>query len=450
MMGADEMTEMDKALKSIEKSFAVSKADMRKIIRDFRSEMEKGLSGEPGSLKMIPTYVDRPTGNEKGRFIALDLGGTNFRILELELKGNGRTGMPKMMKFVLEKRYLTGDGKVFFDFIAECLRIFMNRQKVSAAEERKIGFTFSFPVEQTGIASGVLVCWTKGFDAKGVVGRDVVKLLNEALRRKGMDNVKIAALANDTVGTLVAKSYEDPYCDVGIILGTGTNACYAENIANITKWHGPAPRSGRMIINIEWGNFDKLRSTAYDKALDSSSDNPGCQILEKMVSGMYLGEVVRLVLRDLVEKGLLFKAAGLAVFSDPGTIKAEDVSEVEKDNTAGLTGIKRVLKRSGVTDSALGDRIIVKKVCGLVSTRAARVSAAAIAGVVAKIDPGLSRRHAIAIDGSVYEKHPEFPGHMESALREIFAKKASRIRMALAKDGSGKGAAIIAAVAGRA
>jgi hexokinase len=90
-----------------------------------------------------------------------------------------------------------------------------------------------FHVEQTNIAAGRLIAWTKGFTAKGVEGEDIIILLNEALRRKNIHGINVVALANDTVGTLVAKSYADPACDLGVILGTGTNACYLEKLSNI-------------------------------------------------------------------------------------------------------------------------------------------------------------------------------------------------------------------------
>jgi len=59
-----------------------------------------------------------------------------------------------------------------------------------------LGFTFSFPVDQTAIDSGKLLTWTKGFNVKNVVGHDVVKLLQDAFDRKRM-NVKCVALVND-------------------------------------------------------------------------------------------------------------------------------------------------------------------------------------------------------------------------------------------------------------
>ena len=36
------------------------------------------------------------------------------------------------------------------------------------------------------------------------------------------------------------------------------------------------------VINIEWGNFNKLDSTFFDRQLDKGSNNPGEQLLEKM------------------------------------------------------------------------------------------------------------------------------------------------------------------------
>jgi hexokinase len=35
--------------------------------------------------------------------------------------------------------------------------------------QRELGFTFSFPVNQTSISSGTLIKWTKGFSINGTV-----------------------------------------------------------------------------------------------------------------------------------------------------------------------------------------------------------------------------------------------------------------------------------------
>ena len=403
------------------KAFDIPLSEIRRIIKDFQLEMDRGLSGRKSSLKMIPTYVSRPNGREKGKFIALDFGGTNFRILRLTLLGAGRIGAINVMKFVLAKKHMTGSAEGFFGFIADSVKTFLKKYRLESENELDMGFTFSFPVRQTGAASGSLVCWTKDFDVSGVIGNDVVGLLNDALAKIGVRNVNISALANDTVGTLVAKSYEDETCDVGVIIGTGTNACY------------PEARAGGMILNIEWGNFNKLKSTPYDRALDRNSDNPGEQILEKMVSGMYLGRLAGLLLGEK--------------FRLKDEFKTEHMSIIESDGSKDLSRTGLILKKIGVRNSSFGDRQHVKEICQAVSRRGARISAACIAAIVKKMDPPLSGNHTVAIDGSVYEKHPTFAKSMKAALKEIFGRRSSRVRMALVKDGSGKGAAIIAAAA---
>lgn len=47
--------------------------------------------------------------------------------------------------------------------------------------------------------------------------------------------------------------------------------------------------------------------TEFDVAVDELSLNPGKQRFEKMISGMYLGEIVRNILIDFTKRGLLFR-----------------------------------------------------------------------------------------------------------------------------------------------
>jgi hexokinase len=431
----------------LEKLFTVTENDIKVIIRDFHSEMQKGLSGYESSLKMIPSFVDRPNGTEKGRFIALDLGGTNFRVLAVELDGKGGSSVLAVSKFVIRKECMQGTAKQLFDFIAECIEEFLVDNEIDRKKTYDLAFTFSFPVDQSNVAAGKLICWTKGFTTEGVVGEDVIVLLNEALRRRSIECIRVAALANDTVGTLVAKSYQDTACDVGVILGTGSNACYPEQMSNISKWRGVSQK-GKMIINMEWGNFNKLRRNCYDKDLDEAAPNTGDQFLEKMVSGMYLGEITRRVVYDLVHRELMFSGPNARnVFENKESIETKDMSLIQGDTTTNLGEIEDFLTELGIVKITLLDKKILRKICQLVSTRAARVSGAAVAAVVTWMDPELKANHTVGIDGSLFEKYPGFSGLMDDVFVSLFKDKAKKVKTAMAKDGSGKGAAIIAAVA---
>ena len=66
-----------------------------------------------------------------------------------------------------------------------------------------LGFTFSFPLQQEGLNKATLVRWTKGFNCAGVEGEDVVRLLQEALERRGDVKIEVCAILNDTTGCLM-------------------------------------------------------------------------------------------------------------------------------------------------------------------------------------------------------------------------------------------------------
>jgi hexokinase len=204
-----------------------------------------------------------------------------------------------------------------------------------------------------------------------------------------------------------------------------------------------------MAINIEWGNFNKLPQTIYDKRLDALTINPGRQRLEKMVSGMYLGELARLILSDLISKKMFLAGRLTARLAGPWKFTATDVSAAESDTSRGLIKTAKLLKSLGVKNSAYSDRLLLKRICTMVSVRSAQISAAAIAAVILWMDPAVSRKHTVAIDGSLFEKWPRYRSHISSFLRCILKEKARNISLALTPDGSGKGAAIVAATASR-
>ena len=95
-------------------------------------------------------------------------------------------------------------------------------------------------------------------------------------------DVDVVALVNDTTGTQLAIGIHDPECHIGLILGTGTNACYMEDIQAVPKFDGDRSRYKQVIINCEWGAFGddgKLDTflTPFDRQLDNLVVNKGQQ-----------------------------------------------------------------------------------------------------------------------------------------------------------------------------
>src|SRR5438046_932238 len=135
---------------------------------------------------MLPTWVlGYPTGNETGTYLALDMGGTNLRVCEIELPEEKGKFDIMQSKYRMPPELKTGTPDQLLDYIADCLQQFiLSNHEEGKPKELSLGFTFSYPCQQDYIDHGVLRRWTKGFDIPGVEGKDVVPMFEAALHRK--------------------------------------------------------------------------------------------------------------------------------------------------------------------------------------------------------------------------------------------------------------------------
>lgn len=125
-----------------------------------------------------------PTGHETGSFITIDLGGTNVRVCNVVLTdGKGEVNIVQD-KFVMPEGLKSGSAEHLWDFLADCTAKFINKNQLSTGEILPLSFTFSFPVTQPSIRSGILQRWTKDFDIDGVEGEDVVPQLERAFANR--------------------------------------------------------------------------------------------------------------------------------------------------------------------------------------------------------------------------------------------------------------------------
>lgn len=508
------------AAERVAAEFEYSKAHVNRAVHEFIREMDEGLDKQGATMSQIPTYVTAvPNGTEKGLYMAVDLGGTNFRVCSIQLHGNSTFSLTQSKVKIPNEIMTAKTSHELFAFLAKQIEAFLKTHHedhyTTHVERRRrqsymgkpyneelevfsLGFTFSFPVQQSGINKGTLIRWTKGFDIQDTIGKDVCALLQKEIDALHLP-VRVAALVNDTVGTLMARSYTSPGKTgtlLGAIFGTGTNGAYVEKLDRLTKLQKMASKdagevddsTGEMIVNTEWGSFDNhlsvLPVTPYDRSLDAESNNPGIQMFEKRVSGMFLGEILRRAIMDLV------RDKSVPLFSDEhsnqndihSTTNIHDESSLYRqwgldtsflsiasgDNSAGLKVTRQTLDNEyGVSAASAEDAEAVRLIASAIGKRAARLSAVAIAAVVistgklgAPQDVATTTGDAvneddvvdIGVDGSLVEFYPNFEEYIREALREvpeIGVRGERRIRIGIAKDGSGVGAALIALVADR-
>ncbi|XP_065546254.1 hexokinase-3-like isoform X4 [Lathamus discolor] len=353
-----------------------------------------------------------------------------------------------------------GSSPQLFNYIIECI---MDCQLKHNLMEQilPLGFTFSFPCQQLGLDKAVLLNWTKGFNASGCVGQDVVQLLRDAAQRK------------EVRSTAALRGLPSPYhhlspcgmaarCQAALqghsgggdtstgSPGTGTNACYMEEMRNVGTVEGD---DGRMCINMEWGAFgdngclDHIITT-FDRMVDEKTINPGKQRFEKLISGMYLGEIVRYILLAMVEKQVLFRGKPCPKLQTKDIFQTKFLSTIEIDGLA-LRKVLAILRDLDL-HASFEDSVLVREVCQTVSLRAAQLCAAGMAAVVEKMreNRGLEQLVVtVGVDGTLYKMHPHFSQNLQQTL-QVLAPKCT-VTFLHSDDGSGKGAALVAAVACR-
>ncbi|KII70959.1 Hexokinase [Thelohanellus kitauei] len=226
----------------------------------------------------------------------------------------------------------------------------------------------------------------------------------------------------DRIGTLLCGAFQNDKCTIGVINGTGTNACYIEKPSNVTRCTRPYAFKS-LLIYTEWGSFGEKGElneyyTDVDVSVDQQSIIQRCQIFEKMVSGMYIGEIVRHLIINISDHGIIFKGDLQTNIKKSNAFPTSLTSTIY-DKDVFLN--KLVEYFSYNLDDKQYDAIF--KVYETIVRRAAGLSA-----LIVGIDRRFSR---IATDGETTE--------------ELLPKE-REFDIITVEDGSGKGAALAASV----
>ncbi|KAF2752739.1 actin-like ATPase domain-containing protein [Pseudovirgaria hyperparasitica] len=290
-----------------------------------------------------------PTGLESGRYLAIDVGGTNLRVGIIELLGNIPLQRIAEAEDVSTAKIIKSHDKTWpivdhlkmdqaedlFSWIGDCIAEVLTDALSDASDENlfgkelPLGITFSFPLAQTSMNEGILMGMGKGFAIKQ--GLSLGDLLLDGYSRHCADangnihrlpRLKIAAITNDTVATFSALAYAtrtttNSKTTMGLIVGTGCNATIPMKLKYLhddKRRAAPLPKNfdyedSKIVINTEWtirGADEPMKKlgviTSWDDDLSRNSEVPGFQPFEYMTAGRYLGEMVRLAFIDITTR----------------------------------------------------------------------------------------------------------------------------------------------------
>ncbi|XP_014282249.1 hexokinase type 2 isoform X2 [Halyomorpha halys] len=437
----------EKKVKEVLSCLVLTRDKIVTLANLFSDLLLKGLQYDGTSpFNMQNTFIYQGLeGNESGSFLALDLGGTNYRVVLVELK-NGSIVREEVSHYDVPEHLRVGSGPDLFDFFAKSLADFTEKHGISS-QKLPLGFTFSFPTDQYALDSAFLQKWAGKYNVSGVVGQDVVKLLNEAISKISGLDVSVVAVVNDTTGALMRGSLIDNEAAIGLILGTGSNACYFEKTKNIPGWKG---KQNEVMLNIEWGTFSDdgrtdIIKTKYDDLIDKESLHPNLFTFEKYVGGEFFGKLVWSILKDLIEQSLIFEGRLSESLENSDNLKSEFISAIEEDNIKDSTKNTRriIVDELGIHWCSDDDISTLKYICEIVSIRMGLLTSIGLSEIIKRMQ---RKRITVACDGSLHKYHPRLSNYIIDFTSALINYK-TEIKLIPAYDGSGVGAALIAAIA---
>ncbi|KAF2144870.1 uncharacterized protein K452DRAFT_265293 [Aplosporella prunicola CBS 121167] len=431
---------MDDFLRDARRLFDAPLLPARLLQMSARLQDQFALKLRQSAMCMLPSYNHTlPSGHERGTYLALDVGGSTFRVALVELQGKSQ-GMriAKMRSFRVDDRVRQLEGHAFFDWMAERIEETIadpDVKKRCGPHTLPMGLAWSFPVEQTSTRSGILLDMGKGFRAsKGVQKRDLGELIMLACNRRKL-NVRMDAIVNDSSATLLSRAYQDETTRLALILGTGFNASVHLPVSALSRdkfgerpqsWHDQAER---VLVNTELSMFGKniLPTTRWDDYLNRNHDHPDFQPFEHLISGRYLGEITRLVLLEAIQTAGLFGGEVPDKLLEPYSLDTGIMAVIEADDTPSLTKACTVLQAHHPlpTPPTYADLLFIRSICQLVSRRAAAYLATGIHALwslrnraenLAAADAG---HVTISCNGSVIEKYPSFRALCQQYIEDL-------------------------------
>ena len=427
---------------------------------------------QSSDMSMLPSYQHTlPTGSEKGDFLALDVGGSTLRIGLIRLGGKRNDGdglqARRIRSFKIDEKIRALEGQAFFDWMASRIGDMLteyNHINGTTNARLQMGLAWSFPVEQTSPRSGKLLTMGKGFlAAHGMEGQDLGELVMRSCRARGI-NVEMCAIVNDGAATLLSQAYRDPATRMSLILGTGMNAAVFLPVSALgTEKFGDRPDSWystatRVVVNTEISMFGKkiLPSTKWDDDLNARHRLPDFQPLEYLITGRYLGEILRLIMLEAISTIGFFDGQIPDHLEEPYAFETKTLAIFESDRSSNLASASKAFLKAHPMESppTLRELEFIRDAGRMAAQRAAAYLATSLHALWAVrttsegIEPGKASHVTVACDGSMVEKYPDFRKYTQKYLDTLCVVSGASegaVTLEMAPDSSIFGAAVAAA-----
>lgn len=294
---------------------------------DFVQALHEGLP-----LCMLPHHSVQPSGNERGDYVVVDLGGSTLRIAVISVRPGTPNAPAESTEFlgsldgysstlclhqddlqhrynvngkdqnlsdelddcyqkichssrqdgiflVVAKKWVISNAKKvvdenFFSLVASKLRETLEDQNVILLSDRiPVGVTWSFPLETASNNSARILLMGKGYELSNALrGADLKTVLEQAVFQNQNIRIQIEAIVNDSFAVYAAGRFFDRTTELALVLGTGFNMCYELRTSSDVHMLKILAHELQMLFNTEMSFFGvallDLFVTKYDLAID--------------------------------------------------------------------------------------------------------------------------------------------------------------------------------------
>ncbi|OKL55450.1 hypothetical protein UA08_09285 [Talaromyces atroroseus] len=370
---------------------------------------------------MLPSFIGEVTEFQENRvFLALDIGGSTMRaaLVHVYRIRHGKQPPPSVMglhSWDIDAGVRTLSGMAFLRWIAARVQLILSTVDAEkfwrTGSPIPMGLTWSFPFRQISVDDGYVLKTGKGFQCvDDLVGHKLNGLFQDALK-----------------------------AEISIILGTGFNAAIRLPVGVLSELHLKnhpdtwKKTKDHLIVNTELSLFGQsiVQNSEWDKTLQAQIRSACHQPLEYICGGLYLGEIVRLVMIDAIHENTLFNGQMPLGFEKQFSLSSPLAGLFEDDTSVGICQAKLAFSTQfPLPDGqypSLSDLKYIRQIVRAISRRAGAYIAVSIHALHRFVqslasDAGRSfqpRSISVGITGSVITKYPNLAKACLACLEEI-------------------------------
>lgn len=370
-----------------------SQVDVENLINNFIDEIKKARNNEESSISMIPSYLNLSTIDKSiEKVVAVDAGGTNLRVSLVDMDDNNEPFIVSKDRYGMPGKEKQITAEEFFKELVDIIGMYSDTTDC-------MGISFAYKGKITPEKDYIIYKMCKEVDISGIDGKSLSDGINEQYEKKYGKRMNISSV-NDTtaclIGTVSNADIANFGACIGMVLGTGFNICYKENMKRTLS---DSDEDKYDIIITEAGFFDKVSRGVLDEKIDNESMLPYDHYFEKMISGKYLPVIYNECMKKALEEGL---------------ISNDEFIEEHCDGRY----LNYLLEKDANTEDELFAKSMSENIC----KRSAILAAASVAAtVIASIEE--VKTAIIVPEGSTVLKMKDFMKNFECFLNEYLTDK---------------------------